>query len=255
MPAVVRRAAIPPSGTEGDPWRLREPTGACRDVSEMPGDAVAAVGAFAGRSRSPIFGEWSPAGFRPLSLLPDDHGGPFSADIARTGGVSGGGLGRPGDHGPARHRPAPVPTGLPPSGRDRQPAIRPGPCWTRPPGTAPRSGPAFGSASAPAPEPAPASSRRAGAARGPAGDRPTPGWRRLSPGSTSGWPRPASRDASLAPEHWTAAANLAARSRRGRPAAAGRALGERGVWFVGQNPEWARLAARLRAAPGRRTPT
>ena len=33
-------------------------------------------------SPSPIFGEWGPAGFRPLSLLPDADGRPFSADVA-----------------------------------------------------------------------------------------------------------------------------------------------------------------------------
>ena len=58
----------------------------------------------------------------------------------------------------------------------------------------------------------------------------------------------ASQGRTLAPEHWTAAANLAAGGRRvDRPQLA-RALGERGIWFVGQNPRWARLAATLRAA-------
>jgi hypothetical protein len=51
----------------------------------------------------------------------------------------------------------------------------------------------------------------------------------------------------LAPEHWCAAAHLAARSPNVDRARLSVALGERGVWFVGRNPEWARLAAALRA--------
>ncbi|HSU35966.1 MAG TPA: hypothetical protein VLJ88_09910 [Propionibacteriaceae bacterium] len=51
----------------------------------------------------------------------------------------------------------------------------------------------------------------------------------------------------LAPEHWCAAAHLAARTPNVDRAVLAVALGERGVWFVGRNPEWARLAAVLRA--------
>jgi hypothetical protein len=57
-----------------------------------------------------------------------------------------------------------------------------------------------------------------------------------------------SQQRGLAPEHWSAVAHLAAGSGRvDRPRLA-RALGERGIWFVGQNPRWARLAATLKAA-------
>ena len=51
----------------------------------------------------------------------------------------------------------------------------------------------------------------------------------------------------LAAEHWCAAAHLAARTPTIDRTQLAMALGERGVWFVGQNPEWARLAAALRA--------
>jgi hypothetical protein len=62
-------------------------------------------------------------------------------------------------------------------------------------------------------------------------------------------PEPAPDQAGeLAPEHWTAAANVAASARGVDRARLARALGERGIWFVGQNPQWARLAASLRAA-------
>ena len=49
----------------------------------------------------------------------------------------------------------------------------------------------------------------------------------------------------LAAEHWCAAAHLAARTPKVDRARLAAALGERGVWFVGRNPEWSRLAAVL----------
>ena len=79
MPAVILAAAIPPSGRNAA-WRLREPSGAFRDVSEIPGDPWPLLARSMGEP-TPIFGEWTPAGFRPISMLPDDHGRPFSADI------------------------------------------------------------------------------------------------------------------------------------------------------------------------------
>ncbi len=51
----------------------------------------------------------------------------------------------------------------------------------------------------------------------------------------------------MAPEHWAAAVTLAAGSPRVDRAALAAALGVRGVWFVGRNPQWSRLAATLRA--------
>jgi len=54
------------------------------------------------------------------------------------------------------------------------------------------------------------------------------------------------QEAAPAPEHWTALAALAAGNPRVDRALLAVALGERGVWFVSQNPQWARLAAALR---------
>ena len=51
----------------------------------------------------------------------------------------------------------------------------------------------------------------------------------------------------VASEHWTALATMAAGNPRVDRALLGPALGVRGVWFVGQNPQWARLAALLRS--------
>jgi hypothetical protein len=54
------------------------------------------------------------------------------------------------------------------------------------------------------------------------------------------------QDAAPAPEHWSALATLASANPRVDRALLAAALGNRGVWFVGQNPQWARLAAALR---------
>ncbi len=58
----------------------------------------------------------------------------------------------------------------------------------------------------------------------------------------------AAQGRTLAADHWTAIVTLAATARRVDRAGLARALGERGLWFVGQNPRWARLATSLRAA-------
>lgn len=55
-------------------------------------------------------------------------------------------------------------------------------------------------------------------------------------------------EATLHSDHWTAAATVAARNPRVDRALLARVLGVRGVWFVAQNPQWARLATALRAA-------
>jgi hypothetical protein len=51
----------------------------------------------------------------------------------------------------------------------------------------------------------------------------------------------------MSPEHWAAAATAAAESPRVDRATLAATLGLRGVWFVGRNPQWSRLAAALRA--------
>lgn len=47
--------------------------------------------------------------------------------------------------------------------------------------------------------------------------------------------------------YWTSLAVIAARHTTVNRAALARALGERGVWFVEQNPQWSRLAKNLRS--------
>ncbi len=79
MPAVLGAVAVPP-GAKNGPWRLREATGACRDVIDLPGEPWPVLARTLSRPAA-VFGEWTPRGFRPLSLLPDDHGSTFSADI------------------------------------------------------------------------------------------------------------------------------------------------------------------------------
>jgi hypothetical protein len=51
------------------------------------------------------------------------------------------------------------------------------------------------------------------------------------------------------PSHWTPLAIVAARSTAVDRTALARALGDRGVWFVEQNPQWTRLAKALGSHP------
>ena len=80
MPAVVRAAAVPPD-RPGGRWRLREVGGAYREVVELAGEPWPLFARSLGEP-VPVFGEWGPAGFRPLSLLPDADGSSFSAVVA-----------------------------------------------------------------------------------------------------------------------------------------------------------------------------
>jgi hypothetical protein len=50
----------------------------------------------------------------------------------------------------------------------------------------------------------------------------------------------------MASEYWSDAVTVAAGSPRVDRAALAAALGVRGIWFVGRNPQWSRLAATLR---------
>ena len=79
MPAVVRAAAVPPETSSGR-WRLREDSGACRELVELAGEPWPLFARSLGEP-TPVFGEWGPAGFRPLSLLPDAAGSSFSAVV------------------------------------------------------------------------------------------------------------------------------------------------------------------------------
>jgi hypothetical protein len=79
MPAVVQAAAVPPD-RPGGRWRLREGSGAVRELVELAGEPWPLFARSLGEP-TPVFGEWAPAGFRPLSLLPDAAGSSFSAVV------------------------------------------------------------------------------------------------------------------------------------------------------------------------------
>ncbi len=79
MPAVVSVAPLPPRAA-GEPWRLRDPSGEVLDVVGLSGDPWLLLACSAGQPIG-VFGEWSARGFRPLSVLPDDHGMSFSTSI------------------------------------------------------------------------------------------------------------------------------------------------------------------------------
>jgi hypothetical protein len=51
-----------------------------------------------------------------------------------------------------------------------------------------------------------------------------------------------------AASYWTPLAMVAARTTAVDLTALGRAIGERGIWFVAQNPQWSRLSNRLQSA-------
>jgi hypothetical protein len=80
LPAVVQAAAVPPE-RPGGRWRLCEAGGAYREVVELAGEPWPLFARSLGEP-VPVFGEWGPAGFRPLSLLPDADGSSFSAVVA-----------------------------------------------------------------------------------------------------------------------------------------------------------------------------
>jgi hypothetical protein len=80
MPAVILAAAVSPDRPRGR-WRLRESGGEYREVVDLPGEPWPLLARTLGEP-TPIFGEWAPAGFRPLSLLPDGHGAGFSTTVA-----------------------------------------------------------------------------------------------------------------------------------------------------------------------------
>lgn len=75
-PTVLAATPVPPQHA-GGPWRLRDPEGACVDAAGLAGDPWLLL-ARSGGEPIDIFGEWAATGFRPLSLLPDRHGGLFT---------------------------------------------------------------------------------------------------------------------------------------------------------------------------------
>jgi hypothetical protein len=72
MPAVVRAAPVPP-GQTGGRWHLREDTGRCVGLIDLDAEPWPLLARSLGEPVT-LFGEWSPWGFSPLSLLPDDRG-------------------------------------------------------------------------------------------------------------------------------------------------------------------------------------
>jgi hypothetical protein len=80
MPAAVRAAAVPPE-RPGGRWRLREDSGAYRELIELGGEPWPLF-ARSLDTPAPVFGEWGPAGFRALSLLPDARSSSFSPVVS-----------------------------------------------------------------------------------------------------------------------------------------------------------------------------
>ena len=81
MPAVVLAAADTAGPARAGGGGCGRPSGAYREVVELPGEPWPLLARSLGEP-TPIFGEWGPAGFRPLSLLPDAARLAFSAVVA-----------------------------------------------------------------------------------------------------------------------------------------------------------------------------
>jgi hypothetical protein len=81
MPAVINAAPVPSPG----PWRMRAVSGECCKIIDLADEPWPLL-ARSGGEPIEVFGEWSPRGFRPLSLLGGlDATAPFStAVVARA---------------------------------------------------------------------------------------------------------------------------------------------------------------------------
>jgi hypothetical protein len=80
MPAVIDVTPVPGPGQ----WRLRAPSGECCMIVDLPEEPWPML-ARSGGEPIKTFGEWTPAGFRPLSLLGENALEPFStAVVARA---------------------------------------------------------------------------------------------------------------------------------------------------------------------------
>jgi len=76
MPAVIN--AVP---TRGDAqWRMRSASGECCDIVDLMDEPWPLLARSCGEP-IPVFGEWSPSGFRPLSVLGVDATEPFSTSV------------------------------------------------------------------------------------------------------------------------------------------------------------------------------
>ena len=76
MPAVINAALVPGAG----PWRMRAASGDCCEIIDLPEEPWPLL-ARSGGEPIEVFGEWTPRGFRPLSLLGRDATEPFSAAV------------------------------------------------------------------------------------------------------------------------------------------------------------------------------
>jgi hypothetical protein len=76
MPAVIKAAPVPGPGL----WRLRGASGECCDMIDLPEQPWPLLARSCGEEIQ-IFGEWTPRGFRPLSVLGTDATEPFSTSV------------------------------------------------------------------------------------------------------------------------------------------------------------------------------
>ncbi|HZA32532.1 MAG TPA: SWIM zinc finger family protein [Propionibacteriaceae bacterium] len=79
MPAVVEAAPIP-GRLPGEPWHLRDRFGSVCRLLEPYGEPWPLL-ARSGGERLRIFGEWNGQELRPLSVLADQHGLPFTTSV------------------------------------------------------------------------------------------------------------------------------------------------------------------------------
>lgn len=80
MPAVINAAPVPSSGR----WRMRVASGECCKIIDLVEEPWPLLARSCGEPIE-VFGEWTPRGFRPLSLLGTDATEPFStAVVARA---------------------------------------------------------------------------------------------------------------------------------------------------------------------------
>jgi hypothetical protein len=76
LPAVIKAAPLPGPG----PWRMRAAGGECCEIIDLPEEPWPLL-ARSGGEPIEVFGEWTPRGFRPLSMLGVDASEPFSAAV------------------------------------------------------------------------------------------------------------------------------------------------------------------------------
>jgi hypothetical protein len=79
MPAVVEAAPIP-GRQPGEPWHLRDRFGSACRLLEPHGEPWPLL-ARSGGEPLRIFGEWNGQELRPLSVLTDEHGLPFTTSV------------------------------------------------------------------------------------------------------------------------------------------------------------------------------